>query len=146
MPTSPANRMEAGIHPSPRAFSLLLCSGRWRRGAAFLEEKPRWGRCSLNTGSENAYRLPDATRIGPGRAAVSNLERSVDFYTGVLGPSLLSETASEGRNASDVMRRNASTRYLSPQFWFVLSFALMTRLARMVVSGLPHHVTQRGNR
>ena len=34
----------------------------------------------------------------------------------------------------------------SPQFWFVLSFALMTRLARMVVSGLPHHVTQRGNR
>jgi putative transposase len=25
-------------------------------------------------------------------------------------------------------------------------FALMTRLARMVVSGLPHHVTQRGNR
>jgi putative transposase len=25
-------------------------------------------------------------------------------------------------------------------------FALMTRFARMVVSGLPHHVTQRGNR
>jgi putative transposase len=25
-------------------------------------------------------------------------------------------------------------------------FAVMTRLARMVVSGLPHHVTQRGNR
>jgi REP element-mobilizing transposase RayT len=25
-------------------------------------------------------------------------------------------------------------------------FALMTRLARMVVSGLPHHVTRRGNR
>src|SRR5271156_1138772 len=27
-----------------------------------------------------------------------------------------------------------------------VKFALMTRLARMVVSGLPHHVTQRGNR
>ncbi|HEX4810069.1 MAG TPA: hypothetical protein VH325_14115, partial [Bryobacteraceae bacterium] len=26
------------------------------------------------------------------------------------------------------------------------SFACMTRLARMVVPGLPHHVTQRGNR
>jgi hypothetical protein len=28
----------------------------------------------------------------------------------------------------------------------VRGFAIMTRLARMVVSGLPHHVTQRGNR
>jgi putative transposase len=27
-----------------------------------------------------------------------------------------------------------------------VKFALMTRLARMVVSGLPHRVTQRGNR
>jgi hypothetical protein len=25
-------------------------------------------------------------------------------------------------------------------------FACMTRLARMVIPGLPHHVTQRGNR
>jgi putative transposase len=43
----------------------------------------------------------------------------------------------------DVMRRHDT---YFPQFWFVLSFALMMRLARMVVSGLPHHVTQRGNR
>jgi hypothetical protein len=34
----------------------------------------------------------------------------------------------------------------SPQFWLVGKFTLMTRLARMVLSGLPHHVTQRGNR
>jgi hypothetical protein len=44
------------------------------------------------------------------------------------------------------LRRNASTRYLFPSVLFRGEFALMTRLARMVVSGLPHHVTQRGNR
>ena len=33
-----------------------------------------------------------------------------------------------------------------PLFWVRGNFAHMTRLARMVVSGLPHHVTQRGNR
>jgi hypothetical protein len=42
--------------------------------------------------------------------------------------------------------RNASTRYLFPSISFRGKFALMTRLARMVVSGPPHHVTQRGNR
>jgi hypothetical protein len=42
--------------------------------------------------------------------------------------------------------RNASTRYLFPSVLVRVKFALMTRLARMVVSGLPHHVTQRGNR
>ena len=44
------------------------------------------------------------------------------------------------------LRRNASTRYLSPSVLFRGQLAFMTRLARMVVSGLPHHVTQRGNR
>src|ERR1700733_16113705 len=44
------------------------------------------------------------------------------------------------------LRRNASTRYLSPSVLFRGEFALMTRLARMVVSGLPQPVTQRGNR
>ena len=44
------------------------------------------------------------------------------------------------------LRRNASTRYLFPSVLLRGEFALMTRLARMVVSGLPHHVTQRGNR
>ncbi len=52
-PTSPANRTDAGIHPSP-------------------------------------YRLPDAARVGLVRLAVSNLERSVAFYTGVIGLSVLS--------------------------------------------------------
>jgi REP element-mobilizing transposase RayT len=42
--------------------------------------------------------------------------------------------------------RNASTRYLFPSVLVRVRFALMTGLARMVVSGLPHHVTQRGNR
>ena len=42
--------------------------------------------------------------------------------------------------------RNASTGYLFSSVLFRGKFALMTRLARMVVSGLPHHVTQRGNR
>jgi putative transposase len=41
---------------------------------------------------------------------------------------------------------NASTRYLFPSVLVRVKFALMTGLARMVVSGLPHHVTQRGNR
>jgi hypothetical protein len=41
---------------------------------------------------------------------------------------------------------NVSTRYLFPSILVRGKFALMTRLARMVVSGLPHHVTQRGNR
>jgi hypothetical protein len=41
---------------------------------------------------------------------------------------------------------NASTRYLFPSILVRGKFALMTRLARMVVSGLPHHVTQPGNR
>src|ERR1700691_3138373 len=44
------------------------------------------------------------------------------------------------------LRRNASTRYLFPSVLLRGEFALMTRLARMVVSGLPHHVTQSGNR
>jgi hypothetical protein len=44
------------------------------------------------------------------------------------------------------LRRNASTRYLFPSVLFRGEFALMTRLARMVVSGIPHHVRQRGNR
>jgi hypothetical protein len=44
------------------------------------------------------------------------------------------------------LRRNASTHHLFPSVLFRGEFALMTRLARMVVSGLPHHVTQRGNR
>jgi hypothetical protein len=35
---------------------------------------------------------------------------------------------------------------LFPSILVRAKFALMTRLARMVVSGLPHHVTQRGNR
>jgi putative transposase len=33
-----------------------------------------------------------------------------------------------------------------PLFFSLWWFAKMTRLARMVVAGLPHHVTQRGNR
>ncbi len=33
-----------------------------------------------------------------------------------------------------------------PLFFPLWQFAKMTRLARMVVAGLPHHVTQRGNR
>ncbi len=37
-------------------------------------------------------------------------------------------------------------RYLFRSILVRGKFALMTRLARMVVSGLPHHVTQRGNR
>ena len=49
-------------------------------------------------------------------------------------------------NAQPVRVPNASTRYLYPSVLFRGKFALMTRLARMVVSGLPHHVTQRGNR
>jgi hypothetical protein len=44
------------------------------------------------------------------------------------------------------LRGNASTRYLFPSVLFRGELAFMTRLARMVVSGLPHHVTQRGNR
>jgi hypothetical protein len=44
------------------------------------------------------------------------------------------------------LRGNASTRYLFPSVLFRGGLALMTRLARMVVSDLPHHVTQRGNR
>ena len=44
------------------------------------------------------------------------------------------------------MGPNASTRYLFPSVLVRVKFALMTRLARMVVSGPPHHVTQRGNR
>jgi putative transposase len=46
------------------------------------------------------------------------------------------------------MRRHGRMRRhdtYSPQFYFVGKFAHMRRLARMVVSGLPHHVTQRGN-
>ncbi len=38
------------------------------------------------------YRLPPTTRLGRVLLAVSNLERSVDFYTNVIGLSLLSET------------------------------------------------------
>ena len=39
------------------------------------------------------------------------------------------------------MRRvhNASTRYLYPSILVRGKFALVTRLARMVVAGLPHH-------
>jgi hypothetical protein len=40
---------------------------------------------------------------------------------------------------------NASTRYLFPSILVRGKFAHMTRLARTVVSGLPHHVTQRGS-
>ena len=40
----------------------------------------------------------------------------------------------------------APTRYLFPSVLVRVKFVLMTRLASMVVSGLPHHVTQRGNR
>jgi hypothetical protein len=42
--------------------------------------------------------------------------------------------------------RNASTRYRFASVLVRVKFALMTRLAGMVVSGLPHHVMQRGNR
>lgn len=37
------------------------------------------------------YRLPEATRVGKVRLAVSNLDRSVDFYTCVIGLAVLSE-------------------------------------------------------
>lgn len=36
------------------------------------------------TGSSNAV-LPDATRLGPVRLAVTDLDRSVSFYTGIVG-------------------------------------------------------------
>ena len=38
------------------------------------------------------YRLPDATRLGRARLQVTDLERSLDFYTKVLGFHLLSQT------------------------------------------------------
>ena len=40
------------------------------------------------------FRLPDATRIGRVRLQVSNLQRSVDYYTGVVGLRVQSATGS----------------------------------------------------
>ena len=56
------------------------------------------------------------------------------------------KNASTGYLFPSVLEKNASTGYLFPSVLVRGNFALMTRLARMVVSGLPHHVTQRGNR
>jgi catechol 2,3-dioxygenase len=41
------------------------------------------------------YRLPDKTRVGRARLAVSSLERSVDFYTSIIGLPILFETTSD---------------------------------------------------
>lgn len=39
-----------------------------------------------------AYRLPDAAHLGMVRLAVSSLERSIDFYSGVIGLAVLERT------------------------------------------------------
>ena len=48
------------------------------------------------------YRLPATAQIGRVRLAVSNLERSVDFYTGVIGLSVLSGRTIAGEHVTQL--------------------------------------------
>ena len=84
----------------------------------------------------------------PGIADSNNSRiRKVTVATGVITTVAGNGTFGySGDDSAATNAINASTGYLFPSLLVRGKVALMTRLARMVVSGFPHHVTQRGNR
>jgi len=81
-----------------------------------------------------SYRLPAQTRIGLVRLAVSNLERSIAFYGGVIGLAVLERTERSARLGTAAngtileLEEQAAVRPLGRKWWPARSISKSARI------------------